>query len=161
MYFQFLIEDASAEILIGHVMGKLQDKYPEKEILFDTKSFTGIGHLRTTGNLLNNLHIYLRGFDRSLSSMENAAIIVVLDNDQRDVEKFRQDLEQVAKESLMFTDHVFCIAVKEMEAWLLGDEEAIEKAYPMIKKKYLKTYEEFVIHGRFWQIWYIWVDYPD
>lgn len=91
MYFQFLIEDASAEILIGHVMGKLQDKYPEKEILFDTKSFTGIGHLRTTGNLmerkggnlLNNLHIYLRGFDRSLSSMENAAIIVVLDNDQR------------------------------------------------------------------------------
>ena len=70
MYFQFLIEDASAEILIGHVMGKLQDKYPEKEILFDTKSFTGIGHLRTTGNLmerkggnlLNNLHIYLRGF---------------------------------------------------------------------------------------------------
>lgn len=150
MYFQFLIEDASAEILIGHVMGKLQDKYPEKEILFDTKSFTGIGHLRTTGNLmerkggnlLNNLHIYLRGFDRSLSSMENAAIIVVLDNDQRDVEKFRQDLEQVAKESLMFTDHVFCIAVKEMEAWLLGDEEAIEKAYPMIKKKYLKTYEQ-------------------
>lgn len=124
MYFQFLIEDASAEILIGHVMGKLQDKYPEKEILFDTKSFTGIGHLRTTGNLmerkggnlLNNLHIYLRGFDRSLSSMENAAIIVVLDNDQRDVEKFRQDLEQVAKESLMFTDPVFCIAVKEMEA---------------------------------------------
>lgn len=78
MYFQFLIEDASAEILIGHVMGKVQDKYPEKEILFDTKSFTGIGHLRTTGNLmerkggnlLNNLHIYLRGFDRSLSSME-------------------------------------------------------------------------------------------
>ena len=44
MYFQFLIEDASAEILIGHVMGKLQDKYPEKEILFDTKSFTGMGY---------------------------------------------------------------------------------------------------------------------
>lgn len=95
--------------------------------------------------------------------MENAAIIVVLDNDQRDVEKFRQDLEQVAKESLMFTDPVFCIAVKEMEAWLLGDEEAIEKAYPMIKKKYLKTYEQDGICDT-WEvlaIWYIRVDYPD
>lgn len=150
MYFQFLIEDSSTEILIGHVMSKLQDKYPDKQIEFNTKSFSGIGHLRTTGNLmerkggnlLNNLHIYLRGFDKSLSSMEHAAIIVVLDNDQREIETFRHDLEQVAKESVMLTDYVFCIAVKEMEAWLLGDEDAIERAYPLIKKKYIKAYEQ-------------------
>ena len=36
MYFQFLIEDQSTEILVGHVMGKLKEKYPEKEILYDT-----------------------------------------------------------------------------------------------------------------------------
>lgn len=52
MYFQYLIEDASTEILVGEVMKKLQDKYPEKEIVYDTKSFSGIGHLRTSGNLM-------------------------------------------------------------------------------------------------------------
>lgn len=151
MYFQFLIEDLSTEILIGHVMEKLRAKYPDREILFDTKSFKGIGHIRTSGNLmerkggnlLNNLHIYLRGFDRALAGMEkNAAIVVVLDNDNRERKIFKAQLEKIAQESVMMTDCVFCIAVKEMEAWLLGDEIAIEKAYPSAKKKYLKSYEQ-------------------
>lgn len=88
-------------------MEKLQGKYPDKEISYDTKSFSGIGHLRTSGNLmerksgnlLNNLYLYLRGFDRSLALMKNAAIIVVLDNDKRDYNVFRQELEQTAKEA--------------------------------------------------------------
>ena len=150
MYFQFLIEDLSTEILIGHVMEKLQKKYPDKVVCYDTKSFNGIGHLRITGNLmerkggnlLNNLHLYLRGFDRSLSSMKNAAIIVVLDNDKRNPEVFQQELEQVAKEAVMLTDYVFCIAVKEMEAWLFGDENAILNAYPSAKRKYIRSYEQ-------------------
>lgn len=29
-----------------------------------------------------------------------------------------------------------------MEAWLLGDEKAIEQAYPDAKKKYLKSYNQ-------------------
>ena len=49
MYFQFLIEDSSTEILIGHVMNKLKSMSVDKEILYDTKSFKGIGHLRTNG----------------------------------------------------------------------------------------------------------------
>ena len=35
MYFQFLIEDQSTEILVGHVMEKIKEKYPDKEILYD------------------------------------------------------------------------------------------------------------------------------
>lgn len=52
MYFQFLIEDSSTEILIGHVMNKLKSMSVDKEILYDTKSFKGIGPLRTNGNLM-------------------------------------------------------------------------------------------------------------
>lgn len=153
MYFQFLIEDISTEILIKHVMEKLKKKYANKEIEYDTKSFKGIGHLptkgnvleRKSGNLLNNLQIYLRGFDRSLANMRHAAIIVVLDNDKRDNEAFQQLLDKIANESVMLTDHVVCIAVKEMEAWLLGDENAIISAYPFAKKKNLKVYEQDAI----------------
>ena len=129
MYFQFLIEDMSSEILIRHVMNKIKMKYQDKEIYYDSRSFSGIGHLKNSGNLferkggnlLNNLRSYLRGFDRSLRNMDQAAIIVVLDNDKRDF---------------------FCIAVKEMEAWLLGDENAIWSAYPNARRKYLKEYEQ-------------------
>lgn len=92
MYFQFLIEDMSSEILIRHVMNKIKMKYQDKEIYYDSRSFSGIGHLKNSGNLferkggnlLNNLRSYLRGFDRSLRNMDQAAIIVVLDNDKRD-----------------------------------------------------------------------------
>ena len=77
MYFQFLIEDSSTEIIVNHIMEKLQAKYKNKYIGSDTKSFRGIGHLPTKGslqerkggNLLNNLRVYLRGFDQSLRNM--------------------------------------------------------------------------------------------
>ena len=49
MYFQFLIEDSSTEIIVNHIMEKLQAKYKNKYIGFDTKSFRGIGHLPTKG----------------------------------------------------------------------------------------------------------------
>ncbi len=148
MYFQFMIEDQSTEILVKHVMEKLRVKYPEKEIYYDSKSFSGIGHLKRSGNLferkggnlLNNLRGYLRGFDKSLRDMGNAVIVVVLDNDKRDPENFKKELEKAASECMLLTDHVFCIAVKEMEAWLLGDEGAIWEAYPNARKRYLKDY---------------------
>ena len=150
MYFQFLIEDRSAEILIGHLMGKIKEYYPGNEIYYDSKSFKGIGHLkktgdlleRKTGSLLNDLRMYLRAFDRKFSRMKEVSIVIVLDNDMRDVKRFREDLKLLAIESMVFTDHVFCIAVKEMEAWLLGDIEAIEAAYPHIRKSVIKNYNQ-------------------
>ena len=51
-------------------------------------------------------------------------------------------VDKIAKESVRSTDCVVCLAVKEMEAWLLGDEDAIISAYPNAKKKYLKAYEQ-------------------
>ena len=33
MYFQFLIEDESTEILVNHVMDKMKSQYAENDIL--------------------------------------------------------------------------------------------------------------------------------
>ena len=66
----------------------------------------------------------------------------MLDNDKRDYNIFQKNLNQVAKDVVMLTDYAFCIAVKEMEAWLLGDEDAIYSAYPEAKKKFLKNYKQ-------------------
>ena len=148
MYVQFLIEDKSTEKLVCHVMEKLKTSYPETSITYDTKAFGGIGHLpktgtpieRKTGQLLNELPMYLRAFNKKFCNFPGAVIIVVLDNDTRDPIEFQKQLEDLAIQNMILTDHVFCVAVKEMEAWLLGDIEAIEKAYPKLKKNAAKDY---------------------
>lgn len=147
MYFQFLIEDSSTAKLIKHVMDKMQIKHPDREILYEIKYFSGIGHLGKKGNLmerkgnnlLNNLPLYMKAFDKALKNID-ALLVVVVDNDKRNNIQFRKQLEQVAETLHLDINYIFCIAVKEMEAWLLGDEQAILEAYPYAKRKYLKSY---------------------
>lgn len=153
MYFQFLIEDKSTNILVNHVMEKLANQYTEKEIIWDIKAFGGIGHLckrgsvleQKTGKLLNDLPMYMKGFSKVLQNVGDAALVIVLDNDKRNVEQFRQELEDVAISNMILCDYVFCVAIKEMEAWLLGDAEAIKRAYPDAKMQYLKRYAQDAI----------------
>ena len=148
MYVQFLIEDKSTEKLIFHVMEKLKISNLEKSIDYDTKAFRGIGHLpkagttieRKTGQLLNDLPMYLRAFNKKLCNMSHAVLIIVLDNDTREPLEFQRQLEDIALKNMVTMDYVFCVAIKEMEAWLLGDIDAVEKAYPTLKKKAVKDY---------------------
>lgn len=110
---------------------------------YDCKGFRGIGGFTRkntiketkTGKLLNDLATYLRGFDRSLQSFPSV-IIVVLDSDDHDVQQFRSELEAVAMQNMIKIDHVFCLAVEEIEAWLLGDRHALLSAYPHAKCMY-------------------------
>lgn len=150
MYFQFLIEDESTKILIDHVMNKIREKYPDNIIAYDSKFFKGIGGLRKngkaleqkTGKLLNDLPLYLRAFNHTLPYIKDAALFIVLDNDKREPKQFRLELENIAISNMILLDYVFCIAVKEMEAWLLGDVEAIKTAYPNTKISAWHGYEQ-------------------
>ncbi len=104
MYFQFLIEDESTNIFVNHVMEKLADQYAEKEMIWNIKFFGGIGHLRRKGNameqktgkLLNDLPMYMKAFGKVLQNMKDSALVIVLDNDKRDVKQFREALEELA-----------------------------------------------------------------
>ncbi|HBN56983.1 MAG TPA: hypothetical protein DD414_09435 [Lachnospiraceae bacterium] len=134
-------------------MKKLKNRYVEKEIIWDIKYFGGIGHLRKkgnilerkTGNLLNDLPMYMKAFNRVLQNMRESTLVIVLDNDKRDVRQFRQDLENVAISNMILCDYVFCIAVKEMESWLLGDIEAVKEAYPNAKMQCIRRYQQDAI----------------
>lgn len=158
MYFQFLIEDLSGEILVRQVMKKIKVENPEAE--YDCKSFHGIGGFtrRNTvketknGKLLDSLATYLAGFDKSLQAMGNEAVVfVVVDNDERNTKDFRDELEEVARNKGVTIDHVFCIAIEELEAWLLGDENAVKTAYPHAKTNIIHDYQQDSICGT-WEI---------
>lgn len=153
MYYQFLIEDKSSEELVTAVMEKIVTS-SDADIVYNCKSFHGIGKLpskiktsmQKTGSLLNDLPGYLRGFSRSLQGMP-AVIIVVLDNDDRDPIAFKNELQAEASRALVSLDHVFCIAVEELEAWLLGDEQAVIAAYPHANLQSLRAYKQDSICG--------------
>ena len=150
MHFQYLVEDQSGAALIRILMQKIVELYPNAT--YDCKGFRGIGGFTRkntiketkTGKLLNDLATYLRGFDRSLQSFPSV-IIVVLDSDDHDVQQFRSELEAVAMQNMIKIDHVFCLAVEEIEAWLLGDRHALLSAYPHAKMHVLNTYDEYKI----------------
>ena len=151
MYFQFLVEDQSTKILIEQLMEKLQRTITTEDIFYDIKSFHGIGHLRKTGSvkqqktgmILNDLPQIMRGIGKALQNMDNkAAMIVVLDNYKNDPEELMIRLKKISNENMILTDHEFCVAIKEMEAWLLGDKLAIERAYPNVRKTAWKDYEQ-------------------
>lgn len=156
MHFQFLIEDQSSAALIEILMRRIS--LTNEDITFNCKSFKGIGGFTKkntvketkSGKLLNDLATYLRGFNRSLQYIP-AVIIVVLDNDTRNTKEFLAELNQVARQNRINLDHVFCIAVEEVEAWLLGDEAAVLAAYPSAKHQLLHTYVQDSICGT-WEV---------
>ena len=156
MHFQFLIEDQSSEVLVYSVMNKLVTN--TDDITFNCKSFRGLGGftkkntIKETkeGKLLNDLATYMRGFNKSLKGIA-AAIIVVLDNDDRDTNQFESELINVAQSNMIDIDYVFCIAVEEVEAWLLGDQNAVAFAYPNARQQILHSYKQDSICGT-WEV---------
>ena len=156
MHYQFLIEDQSSAVLIELLMKKILVNNPDTT--FDIKPFKGIGGFTKkntvketkTGKLLNDLATYMRGFCKSLQHIE-ASLFVVLDNDDRNTKVFRSELESVAQQNQISMDYVFCIAIEEVEAWLLGDRIAIENAYPHLNNQILKHYVQDSICGT-WEL---------
>lgn len=156
MYFQFLIEDQSSAALIEILMQRICEK--NNDITYSCKYFKGIGGFTKkntvketkSGKLLNDLATYMRGFNKSLQNI-SSAIFVVLDNDDRDTEKFLAELNRVAQQNMIYVDHVFCVAVEEIEAWLLGDEAAVMAAYPSAKLQHLHSYVQDSICGT-WEV---------
>lgn len=126
-------------------------RLPKEQEALTFRSFFMVKYTRVkTNKLLNDLGIYLRGFQWHFSNY-GACLVVVLDNDVRDCEVFQKELEDYATIALVMMDHVFCVAVEEMEAWLLGDEHALFSAYPNARESKYREYVQDSICGT-WEV---------
>ena len=154
-YIEILIEDQSGAVLVKQIM----DKYvQEKEtVVYRIHSFKGIGKIPAKTNsmsqiktkrLLTDLPMYLRGMSLSLQNIQGKkAIFVILDSDDEDCVKLKEDLLRMYQGLRITLPVFFCIAIEEMEAWLLGDSQALLTAYPMAKRQLLQKYVQDSVVG--------------
>lgn len=145
MHIDFLIEDTSCKILINSLLCRLIDVSSHT---YNLLSYHGIGQLPSnitsaltakSTMLLNDLPRMLRALSRSRQGV-SSAVVVIVDLDKRNQQEFEADLRQTLSKIANPPKTVFCLAIEEAEAWLLGDINAIKKAYPRAKNSILRSY---------------------
>ena len=105
---------------------------------------------RQNQQLLNNLPSLLRGLGRSLDE-STSVVVVVVDLDDDDCLRFKQDLLNVLNTCNPRPITLFRIAIEESEAWLLGDRAAVKAAYPNARDAVLNAYAQDSICGT-WEV---------
>ena len=151
MHFEILIEDKSGKIILETITGKILGEDHACRII----PYKGVGHIPEdlSGKadlrgrlLLNKLPGLLRGYGKSLREFPSA-VIVVVDLDNKDCLDFKQKLMDILNTCDPKPTTLFRIAIKEIEAWLLGDPDAIKMAYPRVREQILKGYVQDSVCG--------------
>jgi len=154
MHFEILVEDASGKIALESILKKILDPN-EQEHTYRIISYKGIGRipkdLRGTTDpqkriLLDRLPKLLRGYGKSLQDF-SAAVIVVVDLDDKNCLMFKQEMIDILNACNPQPTTLFRIAIEEIEAWLLGDLNAVRTAYPRAKEQVLNAYGQDSICG--------------
>ncbi len=145
MHIEFLVEDSSGaklmELLIPQIIGPYGESHTWR-----LHHYKGEGHIpkglnpRSDPNkriLLDQLPRLLRGY-RNTRGID--AVVVVLDVDKRDCSSFLQELRELADNCDSLPNTLFRLAIEEIEAWYLGDRNALLRAYPHAKRDVLDRY---------------------
>ena len=158
MHFEFLIEDISGKNFLDILVPKIIDINIHS---YRVISYKGIGsipkNLKTSKDaskkaLLNQLPRLLAGYGQTYQyNQSENVVIIVCDLDDKDKENFLLELNDVLKSCNPAPQASFCLAIEEIEAWLLGDFPAIKKAYPKAKDSVLANYKNDSICGT-WEL---------
>lgn len=158
MHFEFLVEDQSGRIALEAYVESILGRQGEPHT-FRFHNYKGVGcippGLRSALDpkkrvLLDRLPRLLAGYGKSLQQMD-AAVVVVIDLDQRNCLQFKQELLDILASCEQAPTAIFRFAIEEMEAWLLGDTNAVISAFPKAKRDILDRYDQDSICGT-WEI---------
>lgn len=163
IHIEFLVEDASFEKFLTKLMDLdfIRRKIHEKNISYQIHSYRGLGSTiniesskeistfkQTT--LLGNLKKLIKGYNRSINLDQDHIdyrIIVLCDLDDKQEENFRSTLNNLLIECKNNLNVCFYFAIEELEAWFLGDINAIKMAYPNVQFQILESYVNDSICG--------------
>ena len=160
MHIEVLIEDRSGSIALDCIMEKILGENGSVHS-WRIHGYKGIGRIPKDLHgvtdpskriLLDRLPKILKGYGRSLNNARYpAAVVVVVDLDDRNCVAFKQELLDVLNACHPRPRTLFRIAIEESEAWLLGDRGAVKAAYPGAKDPVLNGYVQDSICGT-WEV---------
>lgn len=145
MHIEILVEDSSGEQLLQVVLPKIIGPQGEPHT-WRLHAYKGIGRIPTglvpkadpaKRILLDQLPKLLRGYGKTPGI---DAVVVVLDTDKRRCSDFLSELNTTAATCHPAPNTLFRLAIEEIEAWYLGDHEALLAAYPQARQDILGKY---------------------
>ena len=145
MHIEILVEDSSGVRLLAAVLPKLLGEQGNPHS-WRVHAYKGIGRIPKNLNagadpakriLLDQLPRLLHGYGRTPGV---DAVVVVLDADKRNCVDFLSELKALAAGCKPAPNTLFRLAIEEVEAWYLGDKQALEAAYPRAKADVLHRY---------------------
>lgn len=152
MHLEVLVEDSSGkallEILLPRILGEPGDPHSWR-----VTSYKGIGRIPkglTSGSdpkrrqILDQLPRVLNGLGKTPGI---DAVVVVVDSDRRDCRLFLSELKALVDSCQHAPPTLIRLAIEEMEAWYLGDRDALETAYPKAKRAVLDAYRQDTVCG--------------
>jgi hypothetical protein len=130
---EILVEEQSMEEALRHLLPKIvQDRARWKVI-----------NLGSKGRLLKKLPSKLRGYKSQMDAGERIKVIVLVDQDKDNCHALKQRLETMAREAGLQSKTaagesgafqvVTRIVVEELEAWFMGDTEALKTAFTSLR----------------------------
>jgi len=145
MHIEILVEDSSGKKLLDALLPKLLGVQGEPHN-WRVHAYKGIGRLpkdlKPSGDpvkriLLDQLPRLLQGYGKTPGI---DAVVVVLDTDEKSCKTFLVELKRLAARCHPVSNALFRLAIEEVEAWYLGDREALLTAYPRAKTEVLRSY---------------------
>jgi hypothetical protein len=101
---------------------------------------------RMSAGLLDLLPAKLRAYAAVLDPSSNL-VVVLMDSDEEDPATLRADLDRLCDRFAPGLPRVVALSTEEIEAWLLGDPEALLAAYPDADRKTLAEYRQDSVCG--------------
>lgn len=149
-HVEVLVEEPSMEAALRELLPKILTGVTFHIYPFQDKA-----------DLLQRLPDRFRGYANWLP--KNWRVIVIVDRDDDDCRKLKQQLEQMATEAGLVTKTragnkpytvINRLAIEELEAWYFGDWDAVKAAYPRVSVKIpqqAKYREPDAIAGGTWE----------
>lgn len=158
MLIEILSEDKSGAVVVERLAERITENEGFKARV-NVHPHRGCGSLpkdmtakppKFANSLLDLLPSELRAYNKIYAG-KDLILIIAMDSDDKDPQTLRQEIYGVAAKFAPDIRSVVGISTEEIEAWVLGDKDAIIEAYPDSDKEILDSYVQDSVCGT-WEI---------
>ena len=158
MLIEILSEDKSGAVVVERLAERITAN-EGLDCVVNVHPHRGCGSLpkdmtakppKFASSLLDLLPAQLRAYNKVYGG-KDIILIIAMDSDDNDPQQLRQEIYSCAAKFAPDIRSVVGISTEEIEAWVLGDRNAIYDAYPDCNKKILDSYEQDSVCGT-WEI---------